>query len=75
MEQMDLFHLRADRGLNTVGNVDFNLPANKFISKYIDDNRLVALLGALNVLYAGEANVTPAFLHSSISTIFLSIVR
>ena len=72
MEQMDLFHLRADRGLNTVGNVDFNLPANKFISKYIDDNRLVALLGALNVLYAGEANVTPAFLHSSISTIFFN---
>ena len=67
MDQMDLFHLRTDKGLNSAGNVDFNLPANKFISKYIGDTRLTAMLGILNVLYAGEVNVTPAFLHSSTS--------
>lgn len=72
MDQMDLFHLRTDKGLNSAGNVDFNLPANKFISKYIGDNRLAAILGILNVLYAGEVNVTPAFLHSSTSSIFLN---
>lgn len=72
MDQMDLFHLRTDKGLNSAGNVDFNLPANKFISKYIGDTRLTAMLGILNVLYAGEVNVTPAFLHSSTSSIFLN---
>lgn len=72
MDQMDLFHLRTDKGLNSAGNVDFNLPANKFISKYIGDTRLAAMLGILNVLYAGEVNVTPAFLHSSTSSIFLN---
>lgn len=72
MEQMDLFHLRTDQGLNAIENGDFNLPANKFISKYISDNRLSAMLGILNVLYAGEANITPAFLHSSISSIFFN---
>lgn len=72
MDQMDLFHLRTDKGVNSTRNVDFNLAANKFISKYIGDNRLAAMLGILNVLYAGEINVTPAFLHSSISSIFLN---
>lgn len=72
MEQMDLFHLRTDKGFNAVGNDDFNLPANRFISKYIGDNQLAAMLGVLNVLYAGEADITPAFLHSSISSIFFN---
>lgn len=72
MDQMDLFHLRTDKGLNSAGNVDFNLPANKFISKYIGDKRLAAMLGILNVLYAGEINVTPTYLHSATSSIFLN---
>lgn len=72
MEQMDLFHLRTDKGFNAVRNDDFNLPANRFISKYIDDNQLAAILGVLNVLYAGEEDITPAFLHSSISSIFFN---
>lgn len=70
MAQMDLFYLRSDKGINVINNTDFNLPANKFISKYIGDERLAALLGVLNVLYAGEENITPAYLHSSISSIF-----
>ncbi|MCM1139221.1 MAG: NAD(P)/FAD-dependent oxidoreductase [Muribaculum sp.] len=72
MEQMDLFHLRKDKGFNAVVNEDFNLPSNRFISKYINDNQLAAMLGVLNVLYAGEADITPAFLHSSISSIFFN---
>ena len=70
MAQMNLFHLRSDRGINGINNTDFNLPVNQFISKYIRDERLAALLGVLNILYAGEENITPAYLHSSISSIF-----
>lgn len=72
MEQMDLFHLRTGVGSYATGNADFNLPANRFVSKYIGDNQLAAMLGALNVLYAGEADITPAFLHSSISSVFFN---
>lgn len=72
MEQMDLFNLRSDNGIRVVQSSDFNLPANKFISKYIGDKRLAALLGVLNVLYAGEENVTPAYLHSSIHNVFFN---
>lgn len=72
MAQMDLFHLRANTGLNTAGNTDFNIPADKFISKYINDDKLASMLSVLNVLYAGEENITPAFLHSSISSIFFN---
>ena len=70
MAQMDLFYLRSDKGISVINNPDFNLPANKFISKYIGDERLAAMLAVLNVLYAGEENITPAYLHSSISSIF-----
>lgn len=72
MNQMDLFHLRHDNELDITKNPDFLLPANDFISKYIKNPDLRGLLAALNVLYAGEADVTPTFLHSSITSIFFN---
>lgn len=72
MNQMDLFHLCPNHGLNLAADPDFLLPANQFISKYIPNPKLRGLLAAINVLYAGEANVTPAFLHSSIASIFFN---
>lgn len=72
MNQMDLFHLRPDHGLDLTANTDFLLPANGFISKYIRNNKLRGLLSTLNALYAGEADITPAFLHSSITSIFFN---
>lgn len=72
MNQMDLFHLRHDKGLNIAENKNFLLPANRFIPKYIHNPKLRGLLAALNVLYAGEADITPTFLHSSITSIFFN---
>ena len=72
MQSLDLFYLRP---LGKSGNRtadDFITPADEFIAKHIDDRRLLSLLAVVNLLYAGEAGVTPAFLHSAISTIFLN---
>lgn len=70
MDGFDLFFLRSSRHHPLEHTKDFLIPADDFIAKYIDDKKLQSLLATINVLYAGEPQITPAFLHSAISTIF-----
>ncbi|MBO5053127.1 MAG: NAD(P)/FAD-dependent oxidoreductase [Muribaculaceae bacterium] len=73
MDCMDLFHLRrCSSRPHSTSNPDFLIAANEFVDKYIDDYRLRALMSVFNILYAGEYNITPAYLHSSITSIFLN---
>lgn len=72
ISQMSLFDLKPDKYMPLTGNPDFLMPANKFIRKYIRDERLGEVLAAINVLYAGEADITPAFLHSSVARVFFN---
>ena len=72
MDHFDLFYLRPKRRPLYEYTDDFKMPANVFIAKYVNDKKLQSLLAIVNLLYAGEADVTPAFLHAAISTIFLN---
>lgn len=68
----DLFYLRKRRKTVDMGSNDFFLPADEFIAKYISDEKLRAVLSFQNLLYAGEAGITPAYIHAIISILYIS---
>lgn len=72
MESLDLFHLRPTPELPAPRSSDFMLTAETFISKYVSDPRLRAILASVNLLYGGVKGVTPAYLHCAITSIFLN---
>lgn len=47
----------------------FFMPVDQFISKYIHNLKLRRLLAYMNVLYAGDCRVTPAYLHAVIAVL------
>lgn len=68
-DEMDLFLLRNSRQNVFVQNADFFMPVDQFISKYIHNLKLRRLLAYMNVLYAGDCCVTPAYLHAVIAVL------
>ncbi len=72
-DQVDLFNLRPSSGNISIlaGDNDFLMPADAFIAKYTDDQRLQSVLAYMNPLYGGQANVTPAYIHAIISTLYI----
>lgn len=75
-ENFDLFHLRKYNQPKLIDSSDFLLPADKFIAKYISDEKLRAVLSFQNLLYAGEAGITPAYIHAIISIQYINgVVR
>ena len=68
-DEMDLFLLRNSRQNVFVQNADFFMPVDQFISKYIHNLKLRRLLAYMNVLYAGDCRVTPAYLHAVIAVL------
>lgn len=72
MDSLDLFNLRSGTDMLPDRDPDILRPADAFIAKYIHDDRLRSLLASVNILYAGEKGVTPAYLHAAITSIFLN---
>jgi len=70
-DELDLFHFRPDRKNMFVHSDKFMMPADEFIERRIHNPELRAILASLNMLYAGERGVTPAYLHSVIASIFM----
>lgn len=68
-DEMDLFLLRNSRQNVFVQNADFFMPVDQFISKYIHNLKLRRLLAYMNVLYAGDCKITPAYLHAVIAVL------
>lgn len=71
-EEVDLFYLRKPTISLFYHSADFMLPVDEFIAKYITDEKLRVVLAFHNLLYAGEAGVTPAFIHAIISILYLN---
>lgn len=71
-QEFDLFYLRKSNYLIFNHSEDFYLSADKFIAKYISDEQLRTVLSFQNLLYAGEEDTTPAFIHAIISILYLN---
>lgn len=72
-EQVNLFYLRPSDGNISLfsQSEDFLMSANKFIAKYITDEKLRSIVAYMNPLYGGIADHTPAYIHALISVLYL----
>ena len=69
---VDLFRLRASSEEQSEHSEAFGMSADAFIALYIPDVRLRSVLSYINPLYAGRADVTPAYIHALISVLYIS---
>ena len=70
-EEVNLFYLRESSDPFTAHSEDFLMAADVFISKYVTDDRLRSVLAYLNPFYGGAGGVTPAYIHSIISILYI----
>ena len=71
--QLSLFHLRPEHpSLIATYSEDFMIAANDLIAKYISDERLRSVLAYMNPLYGGQKDITPAYIHSLISVLYIN---
>ena len=72
-DKIDLFNLRPSGGQMGLfaESEDFLMPADTFIAKFTDDERLRSVLAYMNPLYGGRAHETPAYIHAIISTLYI----
>ncbi len=71
--QLSLFHLRPEHpSLIATYSEDFMIAANDLIAKYITDERLRSVLAYMNPLYGGQKDITPAYIHSLISVLYIN---
>lgn len=70
-EEVNLFYLRESSNPFTAHSEDFLMAADAFISKYVTDDRLRSVLAYLNPFYGGAGGVTPAYIHSIISILYI----
>lgn len=71
-EEVDFFHLRKGKDELFSHSDDFLMPADDFISQYINDEKLKDVLGYMNPMYAGVAKHTPAYIHALINVLYIN---
>lgn len=69
--EVNLFHLRKSTDYFQMHSDDFLMPATDFIAKYISDEHLRSVVSYLNPLFGGRGGVTPAYIHSLISVLYI----
>lgn len=72
VDELDLFFLRPSKDYIEIHSDEFVMAANKFIAKYISDEKLAAVLAYMNPLYAGRKDMTPAYIHALISVLYIN---
>ena len=69
--EVDLFYLRPQTSVFPVHSDEFSMAADAFIAKYLGDRRLRSVVAYMNPLYGGKAGITPAYIHSLISILYI----
>lgn len=69
--ELDLYCLRPSQDYMKMYSDEFMMSATDFISKYIPDERLRSIVAYMNPLYSGRKNITPAYVHALISSIYI----
>ena len=72
VDEMDLFHLRPSTRDIFSHSEEFVMPADAFIRKYISDEKLQQIVAYVNPLYGGRKDMTPAFIHATISVLHIN---
>lgn len=71
VDKMDIYHLRPTTDFFQLPDEEFIMPADQFIAKYIDDERLRGVLAYMNPMYSGRAGQTPAYIHAIITHLYV----
>lgn len=73
-DSVDLFNLRHSNGQLSLlsSGTSFLVAADEFIANYVSDHRLRSVLAYMNPLYGGRAGHTPAYIHSIISSLYIT---
>ena len=73
VNEINLFYLRPEnRGFLITYSEDFMISANALIDKYISNKKLASILAYMNPLYGGSKDITPAYIHSLISVLYIN---
>lgn len=73
VNQINLFYLRPEnRDYLITYSEDFMISANSLIDKYISNPKLRSVLSYMNPLYGGCKDITPAYIHSLISVLYIN---
>lgn len=72
VSELDLFHLRPSTSFIPMHSEEFTMPADAFVAKYIDDERLASVVSYMNPLYAGRKDMTPAYIHAVVSVLYIN---
>ncbi len=70
-EEMDLFYLRPARDDMMLHSDEFLMAADEFVAKYVKNEKLRSIMSYMNPLYGGVAGQTPAFIHATISVLYI----
>ena len=70
-DEVDLFYLRPSNDFFPVHSEEFNLAADAFIAKYIQNPKLRNVVAYMNPLYGGMADATPAYVHAIVSVLYM----
>ena len=71
-DELDLFYLRPVKNDIYMHSEDFLKSADAFIAHYITDERLQRIVAYMNPLYSGRGDMTPAYVHSIISVLYIN---
>jgi len=71
-EELDLFYLRPASNDIFMHSEEFMMSAEAFIEQYIKDERLKYIVAYMNPLYCGREDMTPAYVHSIISVLYIN---
>lgn len=71
-DDVDMFNLRPSELLFKERSEDFLMAADKFVAKYIHNEKLRSIVSYMNPLYGGRHDETPAFIHAIISTLYIN---
>jgi len=69
--ELDLYCLRPSEDYMKMYSEEFMMSTNDLIAKYIPDERLQSVVGYMNPLYSGRKNITPAYVHALISSLYI----
>ncbi|MBR5394508.1 MAG: NAD(P)/FAD-dependent oxidoreductase [Bacteroidaceae bacterium] len=69
--EVDIFFLRPTDSHIPVHSSEFMMAADAFVTKYITDSKLRSVVAYMNPLYSGRADMTPAYVHAIITSLYI----
>ena len=70
-DEVNIFNLRPDEDYFKEYSPQFFMPADRFIASYITSAPLQAIMAFVNPMYGGIPGVTPAYIHSILSVLYI----